>query len=51
MAGTRPDLEVQHQPALALSAHLLRDGTDQTDQPLRFDADPSGHPSWIFVGR
>jgi hypothetical protein len=51
MVGTRPDLEAQHEPALALGAHLLQDRADHPDEPLGFDADPSGHPFWIFVGQ
>jgi hypothetical protein len=34
------DLNVQHEPALALGARLLQDRSD----------DPAGHPSCIFVG-
>ena len=44
------DLDLQHERALALGARLLRDRSDDPEEPLRVYADPSGHPFCIFVG-
>jgi catechol 2,3-dioxygenase-like lactoylglutathione lyase family enzyme len=42
-------LNVQHERALALGARLLRDRSDDPEEPLRVYADPAGHPFCIFV--
>jgi catechol 2,3-dioxygenase-like lactoylglutathione lyase family enzyme len=47
---TLDDLRVQHQRALALGARVLRDRSDDADEPLFVYADPAGHPFCIFVG-
>jgi catechol 2,3-dioxygenase-like lactoylglutathione lyase family enzyme len=46
---TLSELYVQHQRALALGARLLRDRSDDPDEPLFVYADPAGHPFCIFV--
>ena len=46
---TREDLDAQHDRALGLGARLLRDRTDDPEEPLRVYADPAGHPFCIFV--
>jgi catechol 2,3-dioxygenase-like lactoylglutathione lyase family enzyme len=49
---TVPDvaaLEVQHRRALELGAQLLRDRSDDPEEPLYVYADPAGHPFCIFV--
>ncbi len=46
---TADELERQRQRALALGATLLRDRSDDPDEPLYVFADPSGHPFCIFV--
>lgn len=43
------ELDVQHDRALALGAHLLLDRSDDEEEPLRVYADPAGHPFCIFV--
>ena len=43
-------LDPQHRRALDLGAQLLRDRSDDPDEPLRVYADPAGHPFCIFVG-
>ncbi|HEY3017122.1 MAG TPA: VOC family protein [Nocardioides sp.] len=43
------DLDVQHQRVLRLGGRLLRDRSDDPDEPLRVYADPAGHPFCIFV--
>jgi catechol 2,3-dioxygenase-like lactoylglutathione lyase family enzyme len=43
------DLDAQHDRALALGAELLRDRSDDPEEPLRVYADPAGHPFCIFV--
>lgn len=43
------DLGAQHTQALALGARLLRDRSDDPEEPLRVYADPAGHPFCIFV--
>ena len=48
--GTFDDLQAQHQRALNLGARLLRDRSDDPDEPLFVYADPAGHPFCIFVG-
>lgn len=45
----RPDLEAQHERALALDARLLSDRSGDPEEPLRVYADPAGHPFCIFV--
>jgi catechol 2,3-dioxygenase-like lactoylglutathione lyase family enzyme len=46
----RTELDRHHERALALGATLLRDRSDDPDEPLRVYADPDGHPFCIFVG-
>lgn len=46
---TADELERQRERALALGATLLRDRTDDPEEPLYVFADPSGHPFCIFV--
>ena len=46
---TTAELDVQHQRALAIGARLLRDDSDDPEEPLRVYADPAGHPFCIFV--
>jgi catechol 2,3-dioxygenase-like lactoylglutathione lyase family enzyme len=46
---TVQDLDAQHERALALGARLLRDRSDDPEEPLRVYADPAGHPFCIFV--
>jgi hypothetical protein len=47
--ATTEDLDSQHARALALGARLLRDCSDDPEEPLRVYADPAGHPLCIFV--
>jgi catechol 2,3-dioxygenase-like lactoylglutathione lyase family enzyme len=47
---TAANLDVQHERALALGARLLKDRSDDPEEPLRVYADPAGHPFCIFVG-
>jgi hypothetical protein len=42
-------LDAQHRRALELGARLLRDRSDDPEEPLRVYADPAGHPFCIFV--
>jgi catechol 2,3-dioxygenase-like lactoylglutathione lyase family enzyme len=49
---TVPDvaaLDAQHTRALELGGRLLRDLSDDPEEPLRVYADPAGHPFCIFV--
>ena len=46
---TVADLDTQHARALALGARLLRDRSDDPEEPLRVYADLAGHPFCIFV--
>src|SRR5579864_7961218 len=46
---TIEELEAQHKRALSLGARLLRDRSDDPEEPLRVYADPSGHTFCIFV--
>jgi hypothetical protein len=46
---SKPDLDTQHERALALGARLLYDRSEDPDEPLRVYADPAGHPFCIFV--
>ncbi|AEG45616.1 VOC family protein [Isoptericola variabilis] len=46
----RTELDRHHQRALALGATLLRDRSDDPEEPLRVYADPQGHPFCLFVG-
>lgn len=50
MVPTSDDLLAQHERAIGLGAHLLRDGFDDPEEPIRIYADPAGHPFCIFVG-
>ena len=43
------ELNQQHERALRLGATLLRDRSDDPQEPLRVYADPSGHTFCIFV--
>jgi catechol 2,3-dioxygenase-like lactoylglutathione lyase family enzyme len=43
------ELDVQHERAMALGARLLRDLSQDPEEPLRVYADPAGHPFCIFV--
>ena len=43
------NLDAQHERALALGAKLLRDRSNDPEEPLRVYADPAGHPFCIFV--
>ena len=43
------ELNAQHERALQLGATLLRDRSDDPEEPLRVYADPSGHTFCIFV--
>lgn len=43
------ELNSQHERALALGARMLRDRSDDPQEPLRVYADPAGHPFCIFV--
>ena len=47
--ASRSELLEQHRRALTLGAHLLRDLSDDFDEPLYVYADPEGHPFCIFV--
>ena len=47
---TVADLDAQHARALALGARVLRDRSDDPEEPLRVYADLAGHPFCIFVG-
>jgi hypothetical protein len=46
---TTEDLEHQHRRALELGARLLRDESDDPEEPLYVYADPAGHPFCIFL--
>jgi Glyoxalase-like domain len=46
---TAAELAAQHQRVLGLGARLLRDRSDDPDEPLYVYADPAGHPFCIFV--
>ncbi|WP_159798746.1 VOC family protein [Puerhibacterium puerhi] len=43
-------LDAQTERALSLGARLLRDRSDDPQEPLRVLADPAGHPFCLFVG-
>ena len=47
--GTTAELHAEHARALALGARLLRDASDDEEEPLFVYADPSGHPFCIYV--
>ena len=46
---TMDEMNTQHERALALGAQLLRDRSDDPEEPLRVYADPAGHTFCIFV--
>jgi hypothetical protein len=46
---TKQELDHQHERALNLGARLLRDESDDEEEPIRIYADPAGHPFCIFV--
>jgi hypothetical protein len=46
---TTADLDAQHERVRALGGRLLRDRSDDPEEPLRVYADPAGHPFCIFV--
>ena len=43
------DFNAQHERALALGARMLRDRSNDPQEPLRVYVDPAGHPFCIFV--
>ncbi|QFZ18949.1 VOC family protein [Saccharothrix syringae] len=43
------ELEVQHRRVLELGGRLLRDRSDDPEEPLYVYADPAGHPFCVFV--
>ncbi len=43
------ELDRQHERVLALGGRMLRDRSDDPDEPLRVYADPAGHPFCVFV--
>ncbi|OXM69276.1 MULTISPECIES: VOC family protein [Amycolatopsis] len=45
----KSDLAAQHERVLRLGARLLRDRSDDPDEPLYVYADPAGHPFCVFV--
>jgi len=47
--ATLEELLVQHERALGQGARLLRDRSEDADEPLFVYADPAGHPFCIFV--
>lgn len=47
--GSVDDLAAHRERALALGARLLRDSSDDPEEPLYVFADPAGHPFCIFV--
>lgn len=49
MLQSRAELEANHQRALALGATLIRDRSDDPQEPLYVFADPAGHPFCIFT--
>jgi hypothetical protein len=46
---TKEDLDAAHRSAVQLGARMLRDRSDDPEEPLRVYADPSGHPFCVFV--
>ncbi|GAB3564876.1 VOC family protein [Amycolatopsis endophytica] len=44
------ELDEQHRRVLRLGGRLLRDRSDDPEEPLRVYADPAGHPFCVFVG-
>lgn len=46
---TMADLEAQHARVLALGGRLLRDRSEDPEEPLRVYADPAGHPFCVFL--
>ena len=46
---TVEELGRQHERALGLGARVLRDRSDDPEEPLWVYADPAGHPFCIFV--
>lgn len=42
-------LNSEHSRALVLGARLVRDRSDDPEEPLRVYADPAGHPFCVFV--
>ena len=47
--ATAAELEECHDRVLALGATLIRDESDDPDEPICVYADPAGHPFCIFV--
>jgi catechol 2,3-dioxygenase-like lactoylglutathione lyase family enzyme len=43
------DFEAEHEHAMGLGARLLRDLSDDPEEPIRIYADPAGHPFCIFL--
>jgi len=46
---TKADLDAEHRRAIGLGARMLRDRSNDPEEPLRVYADPAGHPFCIFV--
>jgi catechol 2,3-dioxygenase-like lactoylglutathione lyase family enzyme len=46
---TSEALAVQHERAMSLGARLLRDLSQDPEEPIYIYADPAGHPFCIFV--
>lgn len=47
--STTVALDAEHHRVLGLGARLLRDRSDDAQEPLRVYTDPAGHPFCIFV--
>ncbi len=43
------ELDHQHERVVQLGGRLLRDRSEDPDEPLRVYADPAGHPFCVFV--
>ena len=46
---TKADLDAAHRSAVQLGAKMLRDRSDDPEEPLYVLADPAGHPFCVFV--
>lgn len=49
IVGNVDELNAVHERAVALGARVLRDLSDNPEEPLRVYADPDGHPFCVFV--
>jgi catechol 2,3-dioxygenase-like lactoylglutathione lyase family enzyme len=47
--GSVAELDAAHDRVLALGGRLLRDRSDDPQEPLRVYADPDGHPFCVYV--